>query len=95
MPATAFQRSHRVAFYERLSFKPRWVFEELIGADAIGQYLRDKMQAIRRVSQTQIGSRVHAELGRTAAGRESPSLRHVHPPGAGSRSYGRVPDMSS
>lgn len=54
---------------ENARYASQWVFEELVGAAAIGDYLRQKMKTVRNHSINDPGSRVRAELGRTSQGK--------------------------
>lgn len=51
-------------------YASQWVFEELQGSDAIGKYLRQKMESIRSNGRTQPSMRVMAELGVTRGGQD-------------------------
>ena len=49
-------------------YASQWVFEELVGAAAIADYLRGKMRTVRAHGVNNPGSRVRVEIGRTAHG---------------------------
>lgn len=49
-------------------YASQWVFEELAGASAIGDYLRRKMRTVREHGVNDPRSRVRVEIGRTASG---------------------------
>lgn len=51
-------------------YASQWVFEELVGATAITDYLREKMQTVRNHGINNPDSRVRVEVGRTAQGRD-------------------------
>jgi hypothetical protein len=48
--------------------KPQWVFEELVGAATITDYLRRKMRTVRAHGINEPNSHVRVEFGRTAPG---------------------------
>lgn len=47
-------------------YASQWVFEELVGAEAITDYLRTKMKTVRNHGINDPNSRVRVEVGRTA-----------------------------
>ena len=49
-------------------YASQWVFEELVGADAIEAYLKGKMRTVRAHGVNNPNSRVRVEIGRTAHG---------------------------
>jgi hypothetical protein len=49
-------------------YASQWVFEELAGASAIGEYLRGKMRTVRAQGVNDPRLRVRVEIGRTATG---------------------------
>ena len=49
-------------------YASQWVFEELVGADAIEAYLKGKMRTVRAHGVNNPDSRVRVEVGRTAHG---------------------------
>ena len=49
-------------------YASQWVFEELVGASAIADYLRGKMRTVRDHGINNPDSRVRVEIGRTAYG---------------------------
>lgn len=49
-------------------YASQWVFDELVGASAISDFLRGKMQTVRDHGVTDPSSRVRVEVGRTADG---------------------------
>lgn len=49
-------------------YASQWVFEELVGAPAIADYLRGKMRTVRAHGVNDPNSRVRVEIGRTAQG---------------------------
>lgn len=49
-------------------YASQWVFEELVGADAIEAYLKGKMHTVRAHGVNNPNSRVRVEIGRTAHG---------------------------
>lgn len=49
-------------------YASQWVFEELVGADAIEAYLKGKMRTVRAYGVNNPNSRVRVEIGRTAHG---------------------------
>ncbi|WP_293220748.1 nuclear transport factor 2 family protein [Ottowia sp.] len=51
-------------------YASQWVFEELVGAAAISNYLRGKMRTVRSHGVNNPNSRVRVEVGRTAWGDE-------------------------
>jgi hypothetical protein len=49
-------------------YASQWVFEEIVGADAIQAYLTGKMQTVRAYAVNDPNSRVRVEIGCTAHG---------------------------
>lgn len=49
-------------------YASQWVFEELVGASEIGDYLRGKMRTVRAHGVNDPRSRVRVEIGSTAPG---------------------------
>jgi len=49
-------------------YASQWVFDELIGASAISDYLRNKMRTVRAHSPNDPNARVRVEVGRIAHG---------------------------
>lgn len=49
-------------------YASQWVFDELIGASAISDYLRNKMRTVRAHSLNDPNARVRVEVGRIAHG---------------------------
>ena len=49
-------------------YASQWVFEELIGKEAIADYLMGKMQAVKALTVKSGGTIVFAELGTTSNG---------------------------
>lgn len=49
-------------------YASQWVFDELVGAAAISDYLRGKMRTIRNHGINNPNSRVRVEIGRTKLG---------------------------
>ena len=49
-------------------YASQWVFEELVGADAIDAYLTEKMRTVRAHAVNNPNSLVRVEVGRTAHG---------------------------
>lgn len=49
-------------------YASQWVFEELVGAPAIADYLRGKMRTVRAHGFNNPNRRVRVEIGRTAHG---------------------------
>lgn len=49
-------------------YTSQWVFEELVGADAIGAYLTGKMRTVRAHAVNNPNARVRVEVGRTTHG---------------------------
>ena len=49
-------------------YASQWVFEALVGADAIEAYLKGKMRTVRAHGVNNPNSRVRVEIGRTAHG---------------------------
>lgn len=49
-------------------YASQWVFEELVGRDAISDYLVNKMRTIKANSVKAPQNKVHAELGITTTG---------------------------
>ena len=49
-------------------YASQWVFEELVGADAIEAYLTKKMRTVRAHGVNNLNSPVRVEVGRTALG---------------------------
>lgn len=48
---------------EHSIYESQWVFDKLVGADAIGDYLRGKMRTVRVNSSTDPSVKVRAEIG--------------------------------
>lgn len=46
-------------------YASQWIFEELVGASVIGDYLRGKMKTVRAHGVNDPHSRVLVEIGRT------------------------------
>ena len=46
-------------------YASQWVFEEMVGASAISEYLRGKMRTVRAYAEADPSSRVRVEVGRT------------------------------
>lgn len=63
---------------ENARYASQWVFEELVGATAIGDYLCQKMKTVRNHSINDPGSRVRAELGHTPKGRPCAFITQGH-----------------
>jgi len=70
--ARAWNRLEPAEFLATLSpdarYASQWVFEELVGAAAIGSYLHGKMQTVRTQTTVDPTSRVRVEVGRTGLG---------------------------
>ena len=49
-------------------YASQWVFEELVGAPAIADYLKRKMHTVRNYGVNDPNSRVRVEIGRTTEG---------------------------
>lgn len=49
-------------------YTSQWVFEELVGAPAISDYLMGKMRSVRAHGVNDPNSRVRVEIGRTVEG---------------------------
>lgn len=49
-------------------YASQWVFEELVGAPAIADYLKAKMRTVRNYGVNDPNSRVRVEIGRTTEG---------------------------
>jgi hypothetical protein len=56
-----------VLLAEDARYASQWVFEELVGAPAIGDYLRKKMQTVKMHSTQNPAAAVSVEIGRTTA----------------------------
>ena len=71
--AKAWNRLEPEAFLALLApdarYASQWVFEELVGAEAIANYLRAKMRTIRNHSVNDPSAAVRVEIGRSAQGR--------------------------
>lgn len=53
---------------ERTVYESQWVFDKLVGVDAIAQDFRAKMQTVRKTSVNDSSAKVRAEIGTTQAG---------------------------
>ena len=51
-------------------YASQWVFKEMVGAPAIGEYLTEKMQTVRAHGVNDPNSRVRVEIGRTTEGQD-------------------------
>lgn len=49
-------------------YSSQWVFEEIVGTEAISKYLREKMRMVRAYGASTSNSRVRVEIGRTGSG---------------------------
>jgi len=59
-------------------YASQWVFDELIGARAIGDCLRGKMQSVRAHGVNNPPSRVRVEIGHAASGKEARPCAFMH-----------------
>ena len=51
-------------------YASQWVFDELVGAPAISDYLKGKMRTVRAHGVNDPNSRVRVEIGRTTEGQD-------------------------
>lgn len=59
-------------------YSSQWVFEELVGAEAIAEYLRSKMRTVRNHSVNDPRAVVRVEIGRSAQGQPCAFMTQGH-----------------
>lgn len=53
---------------ERTIYESQWIFEQLVGVEAISHYLRGKMRTVQQKSASDPSVKVRADIGTTQAG---------------------------